>query len=169
MRGLWRWYNVCMKKLSILFLQTLLVVKILAILALCIFVFPTFKDGIVAEFPQIPNIQTLALIGVVCLYGACVAILVMLFNIIKLFRYIGQNIFFSISSLKTLKNIKTNALTGGIFFVGWMPLMFAVAEWDDAPGLMFFGSIPMLSMVVVFVFAGVVEGLVENVMHDVRQ
>ena len=75
---------------------------------------------------------------------------------------IDHNQAFSEFSVKALKRIKHSAMFLGIQFVIVLPLMFYIAQVDDAPGLAAIGLIITLASVVISVFAAVLEKLLKQ-------
>ncbi len=151
-----------MKKTSTYFLQTVVVIKALIIVILCIFALPHFVEGLTYEFPEIENMKSLASLFVVGLYGVSATSLFMIYYIVKIFGYVRANTFFSDASLKALKNIKDSSISLLIFFILCAPVFYAIAQRTDAPGVGVFGIMPIVYAVVLYVFTGVVEGLVKS-------
>ncbi len=85
-----------------------------------------------------------------------------LYQTLKLLGYIDKNQAFSELSVKVLKNIKYCAITISALHVSFMPLLFLIAEVDDAPGLILMGMVIIFACIVVAVFATVLQKLLKN-------
>lgn len=80
----------------------------------------------------------------------------------KLLYYIDENKAFSELSVAALKKIKKSALVISGIYVLALPLVAMVAEWDDAPGLIIIGMLPIFAAVVISIFAAVLERLLKE-------
>jgi hypothetical protein len=85
-----------------------------------------------------------------------------LYQALKLLSYIDKNKAFSQISVKALVNIKYCAITIGIIYAVLIPLVFPIADADDAPGLMGFPVIFIFASSVVGVFAAVLQRLLQD-------
>nr|HPN04120.1 DUF2975 domain-containing protein [Rectinema sp.] len=65
---------------------------------------------------------------------------------------------------RALKNIKLCAIAVSILYTGILPLVFFIAQKDDAPGLIVFGTIPIFISLVIAIFAAVFQALFGNIM-----
>ncbi|MBM6614794.1 DUF2975 domain-containing protein [Desemzia sp. RIT804] len=85
-----------------------------------------------------------------------------LYQAFKMLTYIDRNKAFSALSVAALKKIKKYALIICGLYILISPLVFAVAQWDDAPGLVIIGMIPAFAALVVSVFAAVLQRLLQE-------
>lgn len=98
--------------------------------------------------------------------GICLAAIpffIALYQSYKLLGYIDTNRAFSELSVKALKIITRSALVE--FFIctlGGLPFFYAVAEKDDAPGLVLIGMVIAGVAFVIFVFASVLGKLFQD-------
>ncbi len=147
------------KRGSTHFLRLVILLIGLGVLALCIFALPSMWKGGSAEFPYAAQSVFLIIIG---LYIAAIPFYVALWQSLKLLHYIDRNKAFSELSVKALKNIKHCAIGITVIFIAFVPLLFPIAELDDAPGLIIFGmgiaGIPMT----IAVFAAILERLLKS-------
>jgi hypothetical protein len=151
-----------MKKGSTLFLKAVLVLMALIVLALCIWALPVMVRGMSAEFPVIAPLARPGLFG---LYLTAIPFFNALYQAFKLLTNIDKSLAFSKSSIDALRQIKYSALTmSGLYLVG-MPVVFLIADSDDAPGVVLLGFALALSPVVIAVFAAVLQRLLENAME----
>lgn len=84
-------------------------------------------------------------------------------QISNLLGMIDRNRAFSRASVRAMKNVKNCGLLMSGLYALCMPLIFLLAEADDAPGLiLIFGFIFIGVPLIVAVFAGVAERLFQN-------
>ncbi|MCA1060515.1 DUF2975 domain-containing protein [Rossellomorea aquimaris] len=96
------------------------------------------------------------------MYSSAIPFFTALFQAYKLLKYIDLNNAFSESSIKALKTIKTCAIVISFFYVLGMPLFYAVAQVEDAPGVILIGLIIVFGSAVIAVFAAVLQKLLKN-------
>lgn len=85
-----------------------------------------------------------------------------LYQALKLLGYIDKNEAFSGLSVATLKYIKYCALTISGMYTAGLPLLFDVADKDDAPGVLAIGLVIIGASFVVAMFAAVLQKLLQN-------
>src|SRR5690625_439458 len=85
-----------------------------------------------------------------------------LYQTYKLITYIDRNKAFSSLAVRGFRKIKQYAFIITGIYILILPLVYIVAEWDDAPGLILIASIPAFSAFVVGVFSSVLEYLLEE-------
>ncbi|MEL3973315.1 DUF2975 domain-containing protein [Rossellomorea oryzaecorticis] len=146
-------------KRETLFLKIVVFLMGLPVLALCIFVLPEIA-GFFAELnPELDYLQYPFLIG---LYITAIVFFAALYQTFKLLSYIDRNEAFSDLSVRSLKNIRNCGITIGAFYVVFMPLIYLMAEVDDAPGIILIGMVIIFGCMVIAVFAAVLQKLLEN-------
>ncbi|OQP00271.1 hypothetical protein BSK33_13905 [Geobacillus sp. 44B] len=131
----------------------------LPVLALCIFLLPGIAEYFAELNPKLDFLQYPFLIG---LYVTAIVFFVALYQALKLLSYIDKNQAFSELSVKSLKNIKYCAITIGALYVVFMPLLYLMAEVDDAPGIILIGMVIIFGCMVVAVFASILQKLLKN-------
>lgn len=150
------------KKGSTWFLRGTVLLLGLMVVALCIFALPEMWQGGSAEFPT-------ASMAVVCivivLYATVIPFFIALWETLKLLSYIDKNIAFSDLSVNALKNIKYCAIAIAVFYFINVPLLFPIAQADDAPGLIIVGFVIACAPLVVAVFAAVLERLLKDAIN----
>lgn len=147
-------------KRETLFLKLVVFLMGIPILALCVFLVPELaRYGFEELYPELPYLQYPFMIG---LYAAAVVYYVALYQTFRLLSYIDKNIAFSELSVSALKNIKNCAITISALFAALMPLIYLIAERDDAPGLILIGMIIILASVAIAAFAAVLQKLLRN-------
>lgn len=143
-------------KRETLFLKIAVFLMGLPVLSLCLFVVPRVAMKAAQHFPKA------TLLAVIAVYATAIAYFVALYMTIKLLSYIDQNIAFSERSVKALINIKYCAIVISSLYLVGMPMIYYVAEVDDAPGLIIIGMVIIFASFIVAVFAAVLQKLLKN-------
>ncbi|WP_026888986.1 DUF2975 domain-containing protein [Clostridium beijerinckii] len=125
-----------------------------SILTLFIFLLPMVTTGLSRVILVSAYLQYLGFIG---LYGAVTPFLFALYQTIKFIGYANKNEALSELSVKTLKNIRCCGITISLLYVIAMPLLFLMADGDDAPGIILFALLVIFSTSVSAVFANIFE------------
>lgn len=146
------------KRVSTLFLKTVLLIIALIVLALCVFLFPQLYFEM-REWPVSPVLIYTALIGV---YLSALPFYYALFQAFKLLNYIDRNNAFSELSITALRNITMSAIAMSVCYAVCLPMVFVFAELDDAPGVVVIGTAFACAPLVVATFAAVLQKLVRN-------
>lgn len=141
-----------MKKGSTLFLKLIVILIGLPVLALCILWLPSVVDY-------------LPLLVIVGLYVTAISFFFALFQALKLLNYIDRNESFSELSVHALKNIKLCAIIICIIYVIILPLIYPLADADDAPGLLAIPIVFLFASSVISVFASVLERLFKEALN----
>lgn len=142
-----------MKEYSTSLLKGLSFFIVIPMISIFIFGLPWVISGL-TEVISVPNyVQYLGFIG---LYGAIVPFCFGIYQALKLLSYIKDKVFSELY-LETLRNIKYCSITISILYVIGMPLLYLMADKDDAPGIILFGLIVFLASGINAVFAGVFE------------
>ncbi|RDY70670.1 DUF2975 domain-containing protein [Halobacillus trueperi] len=148
-----------MKRGSTLFLKLAVFLIGLPVLALCIFFVPEFAEFTGVLLSDFPVIEPVVFIY---MYLTAVPFYMALYQAFKLLTYIDRNQAFSDLSVKALRVIKFCAITISVLYVVLMPVIYTVAEIDDAPGLIMIGMIIIFASAVIAVFAAVLERLLQE-------
>lgn len=138
-----------MKRCSTIFLKLVVILIGIPVLAMCIFYLPGFVN----------YLHFSILIGV---YATAIAFFFALYQALKLLSYIDKNKAFSELSVNALKYIKYCAITISIIYAVLAPLLFPIADADDAPGLLGIPLIITFASSVVAVFAAVLQRLLQD-------
>lgn len=140
----------------------------IVVLIFSIALFPELsrESAIIAETasteggPLFSSVNILFLFG---LYASAIPFFIALYQTLKLLSYIDKRKAFSEPSVKVLRNIKYCALAVCAFYMaGVMPMIYCIAELDDAPGLIFIGLLVGLSPFVIAAFAGILQKLLQE-------
>ncbi|MFE5320768.1 DUF2975 domain-containing protein [Paenibacillus sp. NPDC056579] len=148
-----------MKQGSTLFLKAALILIAIPVLALCIFAVPEIGNFAVELYPDSPYLKYLVLID---LYATAVPFYIALYQSFKLLGYIDKSNAFSDLSVQALKKIKYCAITFSGLYVLGMPLLYLIAERDDAPGIIVIGMVLIFASLVIAVFAAVLQRLLKE-------
>jgi hypothetical protein len=146
-------------KRETLFLKIAVVLMGLPVLALCIFLLPRITEYFAELNPNLGFLQYPFLIG---LYVTALVFFYSLYQAFILLKYIDRNQAFSELSVKALKSIKYCGIIIGALYVLFMPLLYLMAEADDAPGIILIGMVIIFGCMVVSVFAAVLQKLLKN-------
>lgn len=148
-----------MKRGSTIFLRVTVIVMGLIALALSVLLLPAIHAEWGRQYPDIAYMKYPTLIG---LGGAAIPFFIALYQAWKLLDYIDKNTAFSELSVTALKYIKYCALIiSGLFTLG-LPLVYYVADREDAPGIMVIGLFFVFASVVIAGFAAVLQMLLQN-------
>lgn len=151
-----------MKRGSTLFLRLALVGLVSLATFLSAVVLWSIFDNWNPEFPELTWLRFPVLFGL-CL--AIAALFVAAYQAWQLLNYVDSDEPFSKKSIRALRNIKFAAfVVGGVFLVA-TPLIFWIAEQDDAPGLIIFGFVFAGVPLMVGVFAGVLQQLIHRALE----
>ncbi len=148
------------KRASTLFLKAALIVIALIVLVSCFFAFPNIWNGLPAEWPTIPT--GLLYPGLITFYLTLIPFLIALYQAFRLLQFIDKNTAFSDASIGALRNIKFCAIAMSVLYWMSMPLIFTVADLDDAPGLIIIWAAFASAPLVIATFAAVLQKLVQN-------
>lgn len=151
-----------MKRGSTLFLKMAVIFIGMPVLALCIFFVPGIANYTAAIFPDLSFMKYFVYLY---LYATAVPFYFALYQAFKLLSYIDKNKAFSSLSVKALKVIKQCAVTISVLYVIFMPLLYVIAEADDAPGLLVIGMVIIFASTVIAVFAAVLQRLLQEAIH----
>ena len=134
---------------STLILKLAVILIGIPVLALCIFWVPGFVNYL--PYPIL-----------IAVYAAAVAFFFALYQALKLLSYIDKKKAFSEISVDALKKIKQCAITISILFAVVAPLVFPIADADDAPGLVAFPLLIVFASAAIAVFAAVLQKLLKE-------
>jgi len=147
------------KQVSTLFLKGAICVIGLGVLAFCIFAIPAISSGVGVEWPRLAYLKyPILILG----YLSAVPFFFALHQALKLLSYIDKKTAFSDSSVRALKYIKYCGIVMSILYLASLPIIFQIADADDAPGLVVIGMLMTAAPIVVAVFAAVLQKLLQN-------
>jgi len=152
-----------MKRGSTWFLRGALLFIALITILICVFALPSIAPGMQAEFPAVNT--TLLYISIGGLYLSAIPIFIALYQSFKLLNFIDKNTAFSQASVNALKAIKYCGLAVCLGFAAGIPVLFQVAEIDDAPGLGLMALAFACAPLVITTFAAVLQKLLQNAIN----
>jgi len=148
-----------MKKGSTHFLRAVIIIMALAVLAFCIFVVPSVSLGVTGYLGASIILRYVIMAGA---YISSIAFFIGLYQALLLLRYIDTNTAFSDLSAKALRIIGYCAVTMSAIYIAGLPVIYRLAQGDDAPGLIPLGTAFACAPLVVAVFAAVLRKLVQS-------
>ncbi len=134
----------------------------LIVLALCLFALPTAWHGGSAEFPAASNSVFLIIVG---LYATSIPFFISLFYTLKWVNLIERNQAFSLLSVETLRKVKYSWAIISVLYLGGWPLLYPIAQADDAPGLIIIGLLIALVPVAITSFVALLEKLFQEAIN----
>lgn len=151
-----------MKRGSTLFLKVAVIFIGIPVLALCIFVLPQIAMVAIEEAKKGAQLAYVVFGILIVMYGSAIPFYFALYQTLKLLSYIDKNGAFSQISVIALKKIKRCAIIISSLYVIASPLIYIIAEWDDAPGLILVGMVMVGAPLVIAVFAAVLQRLLQE-------
>jgi hypothetical protein len=148
-----------MKNGTTFFLKAALVVMGLPILALCIFIVPQIGQFAAELYPEMAFLQYAIMAQ---LYATTIPFYFALYQAYQLLRLMDRQMAFSDLSVSALKKIKWSAALICCLHCLGLPLLFLLAERDDAPGLIVIGMVLVFASLVIAVFAAVLQVLLRE-------
>lgn len=151
-----------MKNGSTLFLKISLFLVGAPVLALCLFLLPQIVKKATEEALKGSELAFVVFGILFIVYASVIPFYFALFQAFKLLQFIDKNKAFSDLSVRSLMKIKKCALTISGLYVVALPLVFIIAQWDDAPGLVLVGMAFIGASIVIAVFAAVLQRLLKE-------
>lgn len=151
-----------MNRGSTLFLKVAVIFIGIPVLALCIFVLLQIAMIAFEEFKKGAQLAYIVFGILLVMYVSAIPFYFALYQALKLLGYIDKNQAFSLVSVTALKKIKQCAITISVLYVVALPLIYIIAEWDDAPGLIIIGMVMVGAPFVIAVFAAVLQRLLKE-------
>lgn len=151
-----------MKKGSTLLLKAAVILMGVPVAALAIILFLQIGTIAIAEALSGATLGYVILGILMMMYVSMIPYYAALVQTYKLLTYIDLNQAFSNLSVAALKKIKRYAfMIAGIYFI-MSPLVFVVAQWDDAPGLVIVGMMPVFAAFTIGIFSAVLQRLLKE-------
>lgn len=151
-----------MKQVSTLFLKIIVSAMGIPVLALCILVLPKIVNEAFGYTAKGDTLGYILLGILIVIYISAIPFFLVLYQAIKLLTYIEQDKAFSQISVKALTKIKNYGKLISSLYVVVLPLVYIVAEWDDAPGLILIGIVIIGASFAVAVFASILQRLLQK-------
>lgn len=138
-------------KTKTLFLKLTLTFTALVVLFFNVFLFPRF-----------PLNRPENIFFIIALYITAFLLYVVVFQAFKILLLVDQNLVFAEKSLRAVRNIKWATTGMGLALIATMPKIYAVAEEEDAPGMILIGAVIILFPFIVSTFVAVLQKLLQN-------
>lgn len=141
------------------FLRVVVFLIGIVVLLLCIFALPWIAKQASEVDSVISSYLYPMFIG---MYVAAIPFFIALYQALRLLSLIDRDHAFSEYSVRALKNIKFCAVTISIVYMVIMPFFYLIGEIDDAPGVIVIGLVIIFASMVIAVFAGVLQKLLNS-------
>lgn len=149
-------------RIRTLFLKLTLGVLAIGTVAFMIFLLPNIKELMQAVIPNLAMLQPITQV-ILALTGICFIYILM--QTLKLILNIDHNKAFSESTINYLKHIRNTGYVITGLYVLLMPVIYLIAEFDDAPGLILFGAFFVFTSAVITAFADVLKKLFSSALE----
>lgn len=154
-----------MKLSSTNFLRFAVVCLGVPVLALCVYFLPQLAMEAIEQLKNGSELAYVVLGLLSIMYASAIPFYYALYQAMKLLRYIDKNEAFSQISVDALKKIRTCAITISGMYAVALPLIFVIAQWDDAPGLVLIGLVVVGAAMVIAVFAALLKKLLQEAIN----
>lgn len=145
------------KQASTMFLRLVVMIIGLLIMAMCVFLVPWLAKEAFTRYPM-----HWVVLVMVCLYLAALPFYVALAETWKLLYVIDSNQAFSNLSVVALKRIMLCAICICVLHTAILPILYLIAQFEDAPGLIILGMVIPGASMVIAVFAAVLRTLLDE-------
>jgi hypothetical protein len=105
------------------------------------------------------------IIAHISLYGTAISSLSIIFFVYRILRLIDQSNPFSTQALQLIRKIKQATLVIFVLFLGLLPMVYRIADVEDAPGVVIIG----LGIVAVPLALSVIVATIEKLLETVIQ
>lgn len=154
-----------MNRGSTLFLKLAVILIGIPVIALCVAVLPKIMMEAIEHAKNGAELAFVVFGILIVMYISTIPFYLALYQAFKLLSYIDKNQAFSELSVNALMKIKKSAITiSGLYTVA-LPLVYIIAEWDDAPGLILVGTVMIGASMVIAVFAAVLQRLLQEAIN----
>lgn len=147
------------KKSSTIFLRIIIVIMGFMALGLGSLILPMVYNGWEQEFPTMAYLRYPILL---ILGATMVPFFAALYQTLQLINYIDTNKAFSLFSVNALRKIKHSAVAFSGLYIVFQPVVYMVAQADDAPGLVIIGMVMAGAPIVIAVLATVLQRLLQS-------
>lgn len=146
-------------KIKTLFLKAALIGIALVVLLFSIFLFPLMPAGIAGDMP---TVTYEAWLFVAVLYFTEIVFFLLVIQAFKLLILIDHNDVFSEKALNHIRWIKIGCGAIGVAYLGLMPLVYQLADIEDAPGVVLIAGCGIMVPFILSVFMAVLQKLLES-------
>ncbi|WP_182199322.1 DUF2975 domain-containing protein [Paraliobacillus salinarum] len=154
-----------MKRGSTVFLKIAIFLIGIPVLALCVLLLPNIAMEAIEQAQNGAMLAYVVFGILIIMYGSAIPFYIALYQGLLLLSYIDKNQAFSELSVNALRKIKNSAKLIFGLYVAALPLIFIIAEWDDAPGLALLGMVIAGSSLIVAVYVAVLQRLLQQAIN----
>ncbi|MCF7923473.1 MAG: DUF2975 domain-containing protein [Candidatus Izimaplasma sp.] len=148
-----------MKHYQILFLKIVTIIAVVPILFLCLYQFPlSFIEGFNSDSVYVKYIFVI----LISVYLMAIPYILSLYHGYKLLVNIDSEKTYSDSTIKSLFFIQVSAFIIALLFLIDLPVVYIIANLDDAPGLILIGMGFVGVSLTIGVFAGLLKTIVNK-------
>ena len=151
-----------MRQVSTMFLKVIIIAMIIPVLFLGLYVLPKMAGGAFGFVTDGDSIGYAILGIVLVMYVTAVPFCLALYQTVKLLTYIEKDQAFSQVAVTALTKVKNYAKIISGLYVLTLPMLYIVAEWDDAPGVIVIGIVIIGASFSIAVFASVLQRLLQK-------
>lgn len=155
--------NAINAKLSTLILKTTIVTMAIFVTVFCVFVLP----AIYREWPiELPAYAQWHYLLIFVILAAAILFFIAAVQIFSLLNLIGGNKAFTKASVSAMRRVKYCGYIVSALCTSALPLIFLLAESDDAPGLiLMYGFIFIGIPLIIGIFSGVAQTLFQSAIN----
>lgn len=143
---------------------TFLKIILLGMSAFILFISLLWTFGLIHAYST-NELYPARIIAHISLYGSAIAALSVMFFVYRILCLIDQNNTFSTKTLQLIHKIKQATLVIFILFFGLLPMVYRIADVEDAPGVMIIGLGIVAIPLAVSVFVTTIEKLLVSVIQ----
>lgn len=151
-----------MKQVSTMFLKIVVSAMGIPVLALCVYLLPKMASVAFSDIADGETLGYLMLAILIVMAVTAIPFYLGLYQTVKLLSYIEKEQAFSQMTVTALTKIKNYAKLISALYVVILPMVYFVAEWDDAPGLILIGFVVIGASFALAVFASVLQRLLQT-------
>lgn len=151
--------SIALKAGSTTFLRAVITIMGLAALGLGFLILPAIYSDWEREFPAFAYLKYPILL---VLSATLVPFFVALYQTLLLLAYIDTGSAFSMLSVNALRKIKYCAAVFSGLYIVFLPVVYLIAQADDAPGLVVIGMVMAGAPIVIAVLTTVLEKLLRS-------
>lgn len=146
---------------STLFLQIAIYTLAVVVLGLSVLILPSIFYSWSAEYPDMTALRYPFVLGIGL---TIIPFLFALYQALRLLKFINSHTAFSQNSVRALRGVKLSALAIALVYALELPIVFAVAQAEDAPGLILMWTALFVGLpVVIAVFSALAQQLLKNI------
>lgn len=151
-----------MKQVSTMFLKTVVIAMVIPVIGVYVYLLPKIANFVFSHVADGDILGYFVLTILIVLTVTVIPFCLGLYQTVKLLTYIEKDQAFSQISVTALTKIKNYAKLISALYLVILPIVYFVAEWDDAPGLILIGFVISGASFALAVFASVLQRLLQT-------